>query len=65
MFLKKSAVPHKHARHGVFVVYPIRAEGEVWNYFESLVYSNLGGQKQLKKTYGQEVMIVTVKKFSK
>lgn len=40
--------------------------GEVKRYFYGLVvYSELGRQKQLKRTYGKGLILVTVEQFSK
>lgn len=44
---------------------PIGA-GEVVGYYdESPLYSDIGGQKRLKKTYSKDVMMVTVKQLSR
>lgn len=65
IFLKKSATANKNAERGVFAGIPIGAGDILGYYFRSLLYSDLGTQKQLKKTYGECVIIETMEKFLK
>lgn len=59
-FPRKKAVPHKHTGREVFTGHPIGAEEVVAYYYGKLVFSDLVRQKQLKNTYGEAVMAVTV-----
>lgn len=65
MLLKKSVIPHKHVRRVVFGGLPVVA-GEVVRYYDgTFVCYDLSVQKRLKKTYGECVMVATVRLSSK
>lgn len=64
-FLEKSAIPQKNAEQEVFARRPIVAVKIVGYCYRSLLYSDLGGQRQLKNAYGEIVIALNVEKFSK
>lgn len=63
--LKKSIIRHKDAKQRTSAGCLIESGEMVGIYYASLLYSVLSGQWQLKKTYGESVMPVTVEHFPK
>lgn len=64
-FLNKSAIPLEQDVEGNFSGRSIGARKVIGYYYRSLVYTDLGRRKQLKKTYGESVMTMSVEHFSR
>lgn len=63
IFLKKSGIQHEVVGQGVFAGLLVNT-GQVVRYcLGSVVYTDIGGQKLLKKTHGESIMAMTVKQF--
>lgn len=56
IFSNNSAIQHIYCEKGLFAVILMKAEEVIGYYYASFAYSNLCGQKQLKKTYGELAM---------
>lgn len=60
IFLKTSVIQNKIAWKNVSVVIHLIFGNVVQYYYKFLVYTGLCGYKQIKKTYREGVMVVTV-----
>lgn len=65
MSLKKSVILHKDVGQGDVSGCQIEAQKVLRYYNGSIVHSDLDVQKQVKKTYIEDVMVVTVEQVTK